>query len=63
MSVTFGVIEDIQVGQIFDSRESLAKAGVYTPPMGGIWRASEGAYSIVLSGGYEDDIDDLNFIL
>jgi hypothetical protein len=26
MPVTFGKIEDIQVGQIFDSRESLAKA-------------------------------------
>ena len=26
MSVTFGEIENIQVGQIFDSRESLAKA-------------------------------------
>ena len=26
MPVTFGKIENIQVGQIFDSRESLAKA-------------------------------------
>ena len=58
MSVTFGEIENIQVGQIFDSRESLAKARIHTPPMGGIWGASEGACSIVLSGGYEDDIDD-----
>ena len=63
MSVTFGEIENIQVGQIFDSRESLAKARIHTPPMGGIWGASEGACSIVLSGGYEDDIDDLNYIL
>jgi putative restriction endonuclease len=31
--------------------------------MAGIWGAQEGAYSIVLSGGYEDDIDDLNYIL
>ena len=32
--------------------------------MSGIWgRESEGACSIVLSGGYEDDIDDLNYIL
>jgi putative restriction endonuclease len=31
--------------------------------MAGIWgRESEGACSIVLSGGYEDDIDDLNYI-
>lgn len=31
--------------------------------MAGIWGANEGAYSIVLSGGYEDDIDDLSYIL
>ena len=32
--------------------------------MAGIWRShSLGAYSIVLSGGYEDDIDNLNYIL
>jgi len=35
MSVTFGEIENIQVGQIFDSRESLAKARIHTPPMNG----------------------------
>ena len=63
MSVVFGEIENIKVGQIFDSRESLAKSGIHTPPMGGIWGSSEGACSIVLSGGYEDDIDDLNYIL
>ena len=62
MSVVFGEIENIKVGQIFDSRESLAKAGIHAPPMGGIWGASEGACSIVLSGGYEDDIDELDYI-
>ena len=31
--------------------------------MAGIWGAQEGAYSIVLSGGYEDDIDELDYIL
>ena len=32
--------------------------------MAGIWgRENEGASSIVLSGGYEDDIDDYSYIL
>ena len=32
--------------------------------MAGIWgREKEGACSIVLSGGYEDDIDELDYIL
>ena len=59
----FGHIEDISVGQIFESRKELSDAGVHGPPMGGIWgREKEGACSIVLSGGYEDDIDELDYI-
>ena len=35
-----------------------SEAGVHRPPVGGIHgREKEGAYSIVLSGGYEDDVD------
>ena len=35
-----------------------SEAGVHRPPVGGIHgREKEGAYSIVLSGGYEDDMD------
>ena len=59
----FGHIEGISVGQIFSDRKEVAKAGIHTPLMSGIWGAQEGAYSIVLSGGYEDDVDDLNYIL
>jgi len=59
----FGHIEGIKVGDTFQSRRELADAGVHAPPMSGIWGAQEGAYSIVLSGGYEDDIDELNYIL
>ena len=59
----FGEVEDIRIGQIFKSRDELSKARVHGPTMAGIWgRESEGACSIVLSGGYEDDIDDLNYI-
>ena len=31
--------------------------------MAGIWGGTKGASSIVLSGGYEDDIDELSYIL
>ena len=59
----FGELEDIKIGQIFKDRDELSKARVHGPTMAGIWgRESEGACSIVLSGGYEDDIDDLNYI-
>ena len=60
----FGEIEGTHVGQIFKDRKELAAAGIHAPPMGGIWGSTdEGASSIVLSGGYEDDIDDWNDIL
>lgn len=37
----------------------VAEAGVHRPQVSGIHgRQEEGAYSIVLSGGYEDDQDD-----
>ena len=59
----FGEIEGTYVGQIFKDRKALADAGIHKPPLAGIWGSGEGASSIVLSGGYEDDIDDLNYIL
>ena len=62
--LVFGEIDNVKVGQIFESRDALSKARIHGPTMAGIWgRESEGACSIVLSGGYEDDIDDLNYIL
>jgi putative restriction endonuclease len=43
---------------IFDNRRALSEAGVHCPTMGGIsGSGTEGADSIVLSGGYEDDED------
>tara|TARA_B100000242_G_scaffold96188_1_gene65845 strand:- start:32 stop:907 length:876 start_codon:yes stop_codon:yes gene_type:complete len=64
MSVVFGSIEGVSIGQIFSRRKDLSEAGVHAPLQAGIWGgANEGACSIVLSGGYEDDIDDLDFIL
>jgi hypothetical protein len=63
-SMPFGHIDGIEIGKIFSSRKYLSKAGVHAPSMHGIWgREKEGACSIVLSGGYEDDIDNLDYIL
>ena len=59
----FGKIDGINIGDIFNSRQELREAGIHAPTMAGIWGAQEGAYSIVLSGGYEDDIDELDYIL
>lgn len=60
----FGHIEGTRLGQIFNSRKELSNSGIHAPLMHGIWgRAQEGACSIVLSGGYEDDIDKLDYIL
>jgi len=62
-ALVFGTISGIRVGQVFESRAELAEAGVHKPTMAGIWgREKEGACSIVLSGGYEDDIDKLDYI-
>jgi putative restriction endonuclease len=54
----FGDIDGIPEGSSFDSRQSLHNAGVHGPTMAGIWgSAKEGAGSIVMSGGFEDDED------
>jgi putative restriction endonuclease len=45
-------------GTDFASRADLAKAGIHRQHQAGIaWTLAERAYSIVLSGGYEDDED------
>ena len=54
----FGHIPNVSEGEIFPDRMSLSKATVHRPPQAGIsGAAAEGADSIVLSGGYEDDED------
>lgn len=55
---SFGPIPGIRPGHEFFSRIELHLAGVHRPTQAGISaRAGEGAESIVLSGGYEDDAD------
>jgi len=61
----FGHIEGCPVGTTFTSKEALAKAGVHVQRQAGIHgdsQADGGAFSICLSGGYEDNIDNGNRI-
>ncbi|XP_074640769.1 E3 ubiquitin-protein ligase UHRF1-like [Tubulanus polymorphus] len=55
----FGPIPGIEVGTLWKYRVQVSEAGVHRPHVAGIHgREEDGAYSIVLSGGYEDDHDD-----
>ena len=54
----FGHISGVSVGTTFKDRAEVARAGVHNPLVAGISGSKkEGADSIVLSGGYEDDED------
>ncbi|XP_001602205.2 E3 ubiquitin-protein ligase UHRF1 [Nasonia vitripennis] len=53
-----GPIPGIEVGTMWKFRFQVSEAGVHRPHVAGIHgRAEDGAYSIALSGGYEDDVD------
>lgn len=54
----FGPIPGVEVGQSYLYRVQASEAGVHRPHVSGIHgREDVGAFSIVLSGGYEDDVD------
>lgn len=54
----FGDIQGIPVGASFVTRKEAAAAGIHKPLQAGISGSKdEGADSIVISGGYEDDFD------
>lgn len=56
----FGELNESYIGNIYDNRKELSKSGIHAPYQSGIWGSQyKGAYSIVLSGGYEDDFDRL----
>src|SRR5689334_4258818 len=58
MTRVFGEIPGHPAGTTYPNRQALADAGVHKPLQAGISGAvAEGADSIVLSGGYEDDQD------
>jgi putative restriction endonuclease len=54
----FGDIPGLSSGDVFPDRAALHAAGVHRPTQAGIaGRGAEGAESIVLNEGYEDDED------
>jgi putative restriction endonuclease len=54
----FGDVPGNPEGTTYSDRRSLSEAGVHAPLEAGIWgRQAEGVASIVLNGGYEDDVD------
>ena len=58
LRASYGHPFGVTVGQRFESRKELREAGVHSPLQAGIQGSAEdGAVSIVLSGGYEDDED------
>lgn len=64
MPHVFGELDGHPEGEWFDSRKSLAASGIHRPLQAGICGSpDEGAESIVLSGGYEDDIDNGEIII
>lgn len=59
MACTFGQIDGYPPGSEFGSRSELREVGVYTPNQAGIsGTGGEGAESLIVSVGDEDDIDD-----
>src|SRR4051812_7525090 len=64
MARHFGEVQGVPVGSQFASRAELRDAGAHAPPMAGISGSeAEGADSIVVSGGYEDDEDFGDYIV
>ncbi|BEI33728.1 YDG/SRA domain-containing protein [Polynucleobacter sp. HIN5] len=60
----FGEIQGIPAGTTFQSRKEAASAGVHKPLQAGISGSKDdGADSIVISGGYEDDSDSGDVII
>ncbi|XP_061681405.1 E3 ubiquitin-protein ligase UHRF1 isoform X1 [Syngnathoides biaculeatus] len=57
----YGPIPGVPVGSLWKFRVQVSEAGVHRPHVAGIHgRSTDGAYSLVLAGGYEDDVDDGN---
>ncbi|MFJ2805391.1 YDG/SRA domain-containing protein [Kitasatospora sp. NPDC087271] len=60
----FGSVPGIATGRVFVNRRALSEAGVHRPLQAGICGTKKlGAESIVVSGGYEDDLDHGNVIV
>ncbi|KAG7099245.1 hypothetical protein E1B28_001108 [Marasmius oreades] len=53
----FGSIPGIEVGTWWETRQECSIDAVHAPFVAGISGGPKGAYSVALSGGYEDDVD------
>ncbi|KAM4027113.1 E3 ubiquitin-protein ligase UHRF1-like [Anomaloglossus baeobatrachus] len=54
----YGPIPGVPVGTMWKFRLQVSEAGVHRPHVAGIHgRSHDGSYSLVLAGGYEDDVD------
>ena len=59
----FGNIQGLKEGSILESRDEMQLLDYHRPGRAGIWGGSAtGACSIVLSAGYEDDIDEIDYL-
>uniref|UniRef100_A0A4W5PI45 E3 ubiquitin-protein ligase UHRF n=1 Tax=Hucho hucho TaxID=62062 RepID=A0A4W5PI45_9TELE len=57
----YGPVPGVPVGSIWKFRVQVSESGCHRPHVAGIHgRSNDGAYSLVLAGGYEDDQDDGN---
>ncbi|XP_051977679.1 E3 ubiquitin-protein ligase UHRF1-like [Xyrauchen texanus] len=57
----YGPIPGVPVGTLWKFRVQVSESGVHRPHVAGIHgRSNDGSYSLVLAGGYEDDVDDGN---
>ncbi|KAH6917353.1 PUA-like domain-containing protein [Coprinopsis sp. MPI-PUGE-AT-0042] len=53
----FGHIPGVAVGTWWETRMGCSRDSVHAPPVGGISGGKDGAHSVALSGGYDDDVD------
>ncbi|XP_067658495.1 uncharacterized protein [Haliotis asinina] len=53
----YGPVPGVEIGTVWNYRIDCSRDGVHRPTVAGIHRGEEGAYSVALSGGYDDNID------
>ncbi|KIK06967.1 hypothetical protein K443DRAFT_673855 [Laccaria amethystina LaAM-08-1] len=54
---TYGSIPGVEVGTWWETRKGCSIDAIHAPWVGGISGGRQGAYSVALSGGYDDDVD------
>ncbi|KAG9083232.1 hypothetical protein FS749_006204 [Ceratobasidium sp. UAMH 11750] len=54
---TFGLIPGVHIGTWWETRAECSSAAIHAPFVAGIAGGPKGAYSVALSGGYDDDVD------